>query len=107
MGDIVDRYTTFDWAPLRGGYQPSSAAQSNISVGACISLRVLDSIAAEVTGNGNDMWGFRPKRKMQIPELPFRCREEEPQALPVSDFRFRLVRHHRQLAALSDRVKKA
>jgi hypothetical protein len=33
------------------------------------------------------MWsrGFRPKRKMQIPDLPFRCRENEPQALPVCD----------------------
>jgi integrase len=69
--------------------------------------RDLDSVAAKVAVNGNDTRGFRPKRKMQIPDLPFRCREDEPQALPVRDFRFRLVRHHRQLAAFSDRVAKA
>lgn len=44
---------------------------------------------------------------MQIPDLPLRCREDEPHALPVRDFRFRLVRHHRQLAAFPDRVAKA
>jgi hypothetical protein len=56
---------------------------------------------AQATQSGIMRNSARPRGRARA------CREDEPQALPVRDFQFRLVRHHRQLAAFSDRVAKA